>query len=137
MTSSKDSPSFLSELSFIQFVSVTFMLVVLFCVLWGRLFQLQVFRGTTYRERSEQNRVRQVPIVANRGILFDRHERVLVDNRPSYSLFLIPYEFQKVELDLGVLDDEETEDPNDISGMADEEVPETEDDVEGGDDENL
>ncbi len=42
-----------------------------------------------YRTLAEQNRIRKVPILAPRGKLFDREGRLLVDNYPSVSCFLI------------------------------------------------
>ena len=68
---------------------------LLFFTLSLRFFQLQVLSGAIYEAWSDRNRVRQVSIVANRGIIFDRYNRILVDNRPSYSLFIIPYELNK------------------------------------------
>ena len=66
-----------------------------FLILFIRFFQLQVLSGSVYKEWSDRNRVRQISVIANRGLIFDRTNRILVDNRPSYSLFIIPYEFEK------------------------------------------
>ncbi|MCJ7812515.1 hypothetical protein MUP95_04250, partial [bacterium] len=66
-----------------------------FLILFIRFFQLQVLSGSVYKEWSDRNRVRQISVIANRGLIFDRTNRILVDNRPSYSLFNIPYEFEK------------------------------------------
>jgi penicillin-binding protein 2 len=72
-----------------------YMMLIIFCILIIRFFHMQVLSGETYRKRSENNRVRQIPVLASRGIIFDSQGRVLVDNRPSYSLYLVPYEFYK------------------------------------------
>ncbi len=69
--------------------------LLLFLILVVRFFQLQVLSGSFYQERSEQNSIRQISVLASRGIVFDRRGRILVDNRPSYSLFIVPYEFRK------------------------------------------
>jgi penicillin-binding protein 2 len=42
-----------------------------------------------YADRAEQNRVREVPLIAPRGRIFDRYNRLLADNRPSYNVLLI------------------------------------------------
>ncbi len=68
---------------------------LLFFILSLRFFQLQVLSNSIYEAWSDRNRVRQVPVVANRGLIFDRYNRILVENRPSYSLFIIPYELNK------------------------------------------
>lgn len=51
-------------------------------ILVGRLGELQVIKGEYYRNMAEGNRVRRVPIVAERGKILDRNSVVLVDNVP-------------------------------------------------------
>lgn len=68
---------------------------VLFIVV--KLFGMQLFSGGFYRKASEQNGVRMVPIQAPRGIITDVHGRVLVKNRPSYSIYLVPYEVNSID----------------------------------------
>ena len=58
-----------------------------------RFFSLQVLRGEDYARHSEANAFRRVPVTAARGLIYDRDGRLLVDNRPSYALFLIPRPF--------------------------------------------
>src|ERR1700748_3470720 len=53
------------------------------------LWRLQVIGASNYRVLAEQNRIRKVPILAPRGKLFDRDGRLLVDNYPSVSCFLV------------------------------------------------
>jgi len=71
----------------------------LFFILILRFFQMQVVSGSVYKERSDQNSVRQIPILASRGLILDRKGQVLVENRPSYSLFLVPFDFRKNRTD--------------------------------------
>jgi len=49
---------------------------------------VQILHGERYRELAENNRLRSQPIKAPRGLIYDRHGRVLVENVPSYSLLL-------------------------------------------------
>jgi penicillin-binding protein 2 len=65
-----------------------------FVCLIGQLWYLQVLEGERLREMSEKNRVRIRPVAAPRGILFDRNGEALVDNRPSFTLSLIPRELE-------------------------------------------
>jgi penicillin-binding protein 2 len=65
-----------------------------FVCLIGQLWYLQVLDGARLREMSEKNRVRIRPIAAPRGILFDRNGEALVDNRPAFTLSLIPRELE-------------------------------------------
>ncbi len=65
-----------------------------FLVLLGQLWHLQVLEGVSLRELSEKNRIRVRPAAAPRGILFDRNGIALVDNRPAFTLSLIPREME-------------------------------------------
>ncbi len=66
-------------------------LVVIVCQLW----YLQVLEGGRFQEASDKNRIRIRPIAAPRGILFDRTGAPLVDNRPAFTLSLIPRELDR------------------------------------------
>jgi penicillin-binding protein 2 len=66
-------------------------LLVIVCQLW----YLQVLEGGRFQEASDKNRIRIRPIAAPRGILFDRRGRPLVDNRPAFTLSLIPRELER------------------------------------------
>ena len=72
------------KLTIVQYVIVAILLVLL-----SGLWRLQVIGAQNYRTLAEQNRIRKVPILAPRGKLFDREGRLLVDNYPSVSCFLI------------------------------------------------
>src|SRR4030095_8099391 len=65
-----------------------------FVLLLGQLWYLQVLEGTKFRDMSEKNRIRVRPVAAPRGILFDRNGLALVDNRPAFTLSLIPREME-------------------------------------------
>ncbi len=54
--------------------------------------QLQVFRSTEYSLHSDRNRLRKITIPAPRGLILDRNGKLLADNIPSYSLYLIPFQ---------------------------------------------
>ena len=49
---------------------------------------VQVVRGDYYRGLADNNRIRTLPIQAPRGLIFDRENQLLVENVPSYNLFL-------------------------------------------------
>ncbi|HDH57007.1 MAG TPA: penicillin-binding protein 2, partial [Bacteroidetes bacterium] len=65
---------------------------ILFAILCFRLIQLQVIHSKEYQEKSEANSLRVVEEIPGRGIICDRRGRVIVENRPSYSLSVIPFE---------------------------------------------
>src|SRR5437667_5363281 len=66
-----------------------------FLVLIGQLWYLQVLEGGRFLDASDKNRIRVRPIAAPRGILYDRHGTPLVDNRPAFTLSLIPRELPR------------------------------------------
>ena len=77
-----------------QIQRATLFILVVFGVLILRLWFLQILNGPVYRSKSEHNRIRLQDISPSRGIIFDRRGEVLVDNRPSYNLYIIPEEVQ-------------------------------------------
>jgi penicillin-binding protein 2 len=66
-----------------------------FLVIIGQLWYLQVLEGGRFLDASDKNRIRVRPIAAPRGILYDRHGAPLVDNRPAFTLSLIPHELPR------------------------------------------
>lgn len=71
--------------------------VVLFGLTLARLWSLQVTWGDQYASLSENNRIRLKRVRATRGTILDRHGRVLVDNRPSFDLVLVPEDTPDVD----------------------------------------
>jgi penicillin-binding protein 2 len=64
--------------------TVALTIVLLVAYFW----HLQVVRGRYFRELSENNRIRAIPIPAPRGPLFDRNGRILAENRSSFNVVL-------------------------------------------------
>ncbi|HET6438112.1 MAG TPA: penicillin-binding protein 2 [Anaeromyxobacter sp.] len=65
-------------------------LLAAFFLLLGRLYYLQILRGDEYREKAEENYVKEIRTPADRGLFLDRNGTVLVDSRPSYDITLTP-----------------------------------------------
>ena len=57
--------------------------LVLFAVIFFRLWYLQVLSGDKYLAEANDNRVREVKVEAPRGQIVDRNGTVLVDNRTA------------------------------------------------------
>ena len=64
--------------------------LILFGILSVRLYLLQIAGSEQYRIQSEKNTMQPVPIEASRGLVRDRNGVILVDNRPSYTISVIP-----------------------------------------------
>ena len=60
--------------------------VVCFALLAGSFWLLQVVQHNKYEEMAKNNFRRTIPLRAPRGVLFDRDNRVLVDNIDSYTI---------------------------------------------------
>ncbi|HEX6213165.1 MAG TPA: hypothetical protein VF136_20455, partial [Methylomirabilota bacterium] len=58
----------------------------LFLLLAGAFWFFQVIQHEQFREMAENNFQRQLALRAPRGVLFDRTGRILVENRPSYTI---------------------------------------------------
>jgi penicillin-binding protein 2 len=67
------------------------------------LWRLQVVGGENYHALAQANRIRKVPILAARGQIFDREGRLLVDNYPSVSCFLVRDQSHKLEPDIPLI----------------------------------
>ncbi len=63
---------------------------VFFSLIIGKIFYLQIIQGDHYRALAEQNRIRTLPVPAERGIIYDRYNKELVQNIPSFTLSIIP-----------------------------------------------
>lgn len=62
---------------------------VIFLLLVGGFWFFQIAQGNKFREMAENNHMRTLPLRAPRGIIFDRHGRVVVDNRTSYNISIL------------------------------------------------
>ncbi len=70
----------------------------MFFLLLMRLLFLQIIEAESYQDMSESNRLRLVPVAASRGTMFDRNGKVLVSNRPSFSVTVIPQEVKDKDI---------------------------------------
>src|SRR5215813_4366002 len=77
------------KVSAIRLTAVQYIILLIFLVLAYGLWRLQVMQSDKYALLAEMNRVRNVPILAPRGKIFDREGRVIVDNYPSFSALLL------------------------------------------------
>jgi len=87
-----------SKLTAAQYL-VALVLVILVTGLW----RLQVLGANNFRALAQANRIRNVPILAPRGRLFDRDGRLIVDNYPSVSCFLLREQVKDLDADLPLI----------------------------------
>jgi penicillin-binding protein 2 len=83
--------------------SVQYLVAAILAVLLVGLWRLQVLNAESFRSLAEANRVRKVPILAPRGKLFDREGRLLVDNYPSVTCYLLREQVKDLDADLPLI----------------------------------
>ncbi len=69
---------------------ISLIALFVFCALGFRLWQLQIVEGARFRTLSEKNRLRLKRLPSIRGRILDRTGRVVVENRPSFDVVLVP-----------------------------------------------
>ena len=87
----------------VRLAVIQYAIAAILAVLVFGLWRLQVVGGQNYHALAEANRIRKVPILAPRGKLFDREGRLLVDNYPSVSCFLIREQGHDITPDLPLI----------------------------------
>ena len=86
--------------AFVGFVFVT----ILVAVLLSNLYTIQVDDHQDYQTRSNDNRIKVIPIAPNRGLIYDRNGVLLAENKPVYNLEVIPEEVEDLDASLAALD---------------------------------
>lgn len=70
---------------------------VLFFILVGRLVYLQVISHQHFTTLSQDNRVKLIPLPPTRGLIYDRNGVPLAENRPAFSLEIVPERVQNLD----------------------------------------
>lgn len=91
------------KLSAFKLTAVQYAILLIMLALASQLWRLQILGASNFRMLAEQNRVRKEPILAARGKLFDREGRLLVDNYPSVSCFLVREQNRNIDADLPMI----------------------------------
>ena len=91
------------KLPTLRLTVVQYGILLMMLALGAGLWRLQVLGAENYRLQAEQNRIRKEPVLAARGKLFDRENRLVVDNYPSVSCFLVREQGRNVDDDLPLI----------------------------------
>ncbi|MGE5392881.1 MAG: penicillin-binding protein 2 [Candidatus Saccharibacteria bacterium] len=73
------------------------LLLLVFTVLFGRLYFLQGMRGSSYRAMAEGNKSRQQYILPPRGLIVDEYGKLIAGNLPSFDLDVVTSDLPKNE----------------------------------------
>jgi penicillin-binding protein 2 len=86
-----------------KLAAVQYVIVAILAILTLGLWNLQVLGADNYRVQAEQNRIRKVPVLAPRGRILDREGRLIVDNYPSTTCYLLRDQIKDVSVDLPLI----------------------------------
>src|SRR6266849_1837283 len=79
----------------VRYLYLAILMMLGLLVLGIRLYRLQIAQGDEYAAKSVDNFVKKIRVPADRGMIKDRRGEILVDNRPSFDLFVPPAFCQK------------------------------------------
>ncbi len=83
---------------FVRRAIVSFIgIIILIAVLLTNLYNIQVNNFQDYKTRSNDNRIKVVPISPNRGLIYDRNGILLAENRPVFNLELTPEKIDNID----------------------------------------
>ncbi|MFG6245957.1 penicillin-binding protein 2 [Vibrio diabolicus] len=72
-------------------------IVLLMGALVANMYNIQVNQFQDYQTRSNDNRIKVVPIAPNRGLIYDRNGVLLAENRPVFNLELTPEKIKDID----------------------------------------
>lgn len=75
------------RLTFFQGVIVA--VLVIFAI---RMYDLQILSSEPFVAEADENRLSQLPVPSNRGVIYDRYNNLLAKNAPAYIVEIIPAE---------------------------------------------
>ena len=88
----------MSDTSFGSIVRRKIVFIVItgfFAILVMQLFSMQIIEQPVYSEKADENSVKPIYEPAPRGIFFDRNHKILVGNKPSFTLRITPADYDK------------------------------------------
>jgi len=94
----------LEQIIFQNRIRFAFLIIgLLTLVLISRLFVLQVLQYERYQTASDENRIQLVPMPPMRGLMYDRKGKLLIDNKPNFSLSIMVEKSENIDAILGRL----------------------------------
>ena len=72
-----------------RITALRLLITAAFGLLLAGFWFFQVFQHAKFREMAENNHQRTLPLRAPRGVMFDRHGEVLVENRASFNISIM------------------------------------------------
>ena len=86
----KSSSTLKNTLGIWRVIIFGIILVIIFIIYVGRLYDLQVIQYSDWLAQSDENRTHDINLPAARGIIYDRNGYILARNIPSYNVVITP-----------------------------------------------
>ncbi|MDD5561211.1 MAG: penicillin-binding protein 2 [Candidatus Omnitrophica bacterium] len=74
-----------------------FLIILMFVALLAGLLNLDLLQGAKFRRLSDSNCIRLIAQSGARGNILDRHGQVIVDNKISYDVLILPQELNQLD----------------------------------------
>lgn len=84
-------------------IVVLVVLVTLLAILVARMYQLQVIQHEVFSTMSDKNRVQVQSVAPTRGLIYDRNGVLLAENRPVFSVTVVPERVGELDATLAEL----------------------------------
>ena len=91
------------KVSAVKLHATQYLVVLVLAVLAAGMWRLQILGADNYRVLADANRIRKDPVRAPRGKLFDREGRILVDNYPSVTCYLLREQVKDLQADIPLI----------------------------------
>ena len=79
-----------------RIVKAALIITLLSCLLLINLFKIQILGHLHYHDLALQNQLQNLPIPANRGLIYERKNILIADNVPRYRLIISANNFKKL-----------------------------------------
>lgn len=91
-----------------SYVALQIVIIVMFVLLAGQLYRVQILDGSNLKAMAQDNREREITTKAIRGIIYDRNGQRLVVNNPSYAIAVTPADLPDINCAVQDLEGSET-----------------------------
>ena len=92
-----------NDASLKRYIVLNVLVVVVFCILILKFFQLQVAQHNQYKTKANINSVRVESLSGPRGSILDRNGKIIVDNAPTYILIALPNVVNNIDSTISVI----------------------------------
>ena len=87
----------------VRLTSLQYIIAGLFSALAVAFWVFQVAQHQKFRDMAEENHIRKLPLPAPRGVLFDRHGAILVENHNTFNIALVREQSKDLDRTLRIL----------------------------------